>query len=168
MLQLSLQDSIRELGDRIDGKAEQTISGDSDAPITKHFHDHWWQNPMFATLLWRFVRGLFFLMICAFRIWRWICMRSHKKVSSKSTGTPDPTRNKQVFKFQALPVEHPKNLETFCFQYEISVMENEVLGRGWGGSSSRSPLVLGIRVQLWERGPVHVLYIRRIYKPPDT
>ena len=26
--------SIRELGDRIDGKAEQTISGDSDAPIT--------------------------------------------------------------------------------------------------------------------------------------
>lgn len=26
--------SIRELGDRIDGRAEQTISGDSDAPIT--------------------------------------------------------------------------------------------------------------------------------------
>ena len=26
--------AIRELGDRIDGKAEQTISGDSDAPIT--------------------------------------------------------------------------------------------------------------------------------------
>ena len=25
---------IRELGDRIDGKAEQTISGDSDQPIT--------------------------------------------------------------------------------------------------------------------------------------
>ena len=26
--------AIRELGDRIDGKAEQTISGDSDQPIT--------------------------------------------------------------------------------------------------------------------------------------
>ena len=26
--------AIKELGDRIDGKAEQTISGDSDAPIT--------------------------------------------------------------------------------------------------------------------------------------
>ena len=26
--------SIRELGDRIDGRAEQTISGDSDSPIT--------------------------------------------------------------------------------------------------------------------------------------
>ena len=26
--------AIRELGDRIDGKSEQTISGDSDAPIT--------------------------------------------------------------------------------------------------------------------------------------
>ena len=26
--------SIRELGDRIDGKSEQTISGDSDQPIT--------------------------------------------------------------------------------------------------------------------------------------
>ena len=25
---------IREMGDRIDGRAEQTISGDSDAPIT--------------------------------------------------------------------------------------------------------------------------------------
>tara|TARA_B110000495_G_C22519287_1_gene316889 strand:- start:235 stop:492 length:258 start_codon:yes stop_codon:yes gene_type:complete len=26
--------AIKELGDRIDGKSEQTISGDSDAPIT--------------------------------------------------------------------------------------------------------------------------------------
>ena len=26
--------AIRELGDRIDGKSEQTISGDTDAPIT--------------------------------------------------------------------------------------------------------------------------------------
>ena len=26
--------AIRELGDRIDGKAEQTITGDSDQPIT--------------------------------------------------------------------------------------------------------------------------------------
>jgi hypothetical protein len=31
---MEILSAIKELGDRIDGKAEQTISGDSDQPIT--------------------------------------------------------------------------------------------------------------------------------------